>query len=71
MVPQRPGRPNIPLVSLLGMLTTLESSHLAWIDMAAVIVLTTLMNLWNLQLHRDRQMDKQECLAYVDLKIQA
>jgi hypothetical protein len=53
------------------MLTTLESSHLAWIGMAAVIVLTTVMNLWNLQLHRDRQMDKQECLAYLDLKIQA
>jgi len=59
------------LVSLLGILTALESSHLAWIGMAGVIVLTTVMNVGTLQLHRDRQMDKQECLAYVDLKIQA
>src|SRR4029077_16570306 len=44
------------LVSLLGMLTTLESSHLAWIGMAAVIVLTTVMNLGNLQLHRDLEL---------------
>jgi uncharacterized membrane protein (DUF4010 family) len=44
------------LVSLLGMLTTLESQSFSWIGMAAVIVLVTLMNLGNLLLHRNLEM---------------
>lgn len=40
------------IVSLLGMLCTLESQTFAWFGMAAVIALTTMMNVGNILLHR-------------------
>jgi uncharacterized membrane protein (DUF4010 family) len=43
------------LVSLLGMLTTLESQAFAWIGMAAVIAIVTVMNVGNLFLHREQE----------------
>lgn len=44
------------LVSLLGMLTTLESQAFAWIGMGAIIFLVTVMNLGNLILHREPEI---------------
>ena len=44
------------LVSLLGMIATLESRWFALIGMAAVIVLVTMMNLANLLLRRDLEL---------------
>lgn len=44
------------LVSLLGMLTTLESQAFAWIGMAAVIVMVTVMNVGTLLLRRDLEL---------------
>jgi uncharacterized membrane protein (DUF4010 family) len=44
------------LVSLLGMLTTLESQPFSWIGMSAVIVLVTVMNVGNLLSGRELEL---------------
>jgi uncharacterized membrane protein (DUF4010 family) len=44
------------LVSLFGMLVTLESRSFAWIGLVAVVVLVIMMNVGNLTLHRELEM---------------
>lgn len=44
------------IVSLLGMLTTLESQPFAWIAMGAVITIVTVMNVGNLFLHKELEI---------------
>jgi uncharacterized membrane protein (DUF4010 family) len=51
------------LVSLLGMITSLESQSFALVGMAAVIALVTMLNLGNLQLRRDLELTTSAALV--------
>ena len=56
MVAEGSWRRTFALVSLLGMITTLESQSFALLGMTAVIALVTIMNVGNLLLRRDLEL---------------
>ena len=53
------------IVSLLGMLSMLESQVFAWIGMAAVVTVVTMMNVGNLLLHRELETTTSVALIVV------
>lgn len=53
------------IVSLLGMLCMLQSQTFAWIGMAAVVVVVTMMNVGNLVLHRQLETTTSVALIVV------
>lgn len=58
-----PGVRTFALVSLLGMLTTIESQSFAWIGMIAVIALVGAMNLGNILLGRELEITTSVALV--------